>query len=173
MTKKQKEEQRIVELRKQALLASGVQIEGLQASGSGAPGGGKKVVYGNRKKDNKKGPAATGSKDASPAPSAPATPVVASKELPTPEPEAKPEEEEKDEWDASSEDEAAPAPAKVDVKDDWDASSEEEEAAKPAAAAPTKGMFSSPLIYPRGSSGLQLRNRRRPSLRKVRLSHKS
>ena len=31
LTKKQKEEQRVAELRKQALLASGVQIEGLQS----------------------------------------------------------------------------------------------------------------------------------------------
>ncbi|KAG6845831.1 hypothetical protein H0H87_002519 [Tephrocybe sp. NHM501043] len=129
LTKKQKEEKQMAEIRKQALLASGVQIEGLQQqAGAGAP---KKVVYGNRKK---KGPATkdASSKDASPAPeSRPRTPEP-------PKVEAKPVEEERDEWDVSSEDEE-PKPAEKDVdiadtKDDWDASSEEEEeeAAKPA-----------------------------------------
>ncbi|KAJ6567397.1 hypothetical protein DFH09DRAFT_1156861 [Mycena vulgaris] len=122
LTKKQKEEKAMAEIRKQALLASGVQIEGLQqASGSGAPAV-KKVVYGNRKK---KGPAA---KDASPAPeSRPRTPepiapvvapVVASK--------AEPE----DDWDASSAEEDVKSPV-AGVKDSWDASSDEEDAAPP------------------------------------------
>jgi translation initiation factor 5B len=54
LTKKQKEEKAKAEAQKRALLASGVQIEGLQqAPMGGAPG--KKVVYGNRKK---KGPTA-------------------------------------------------------------------------------------------------------------------
>jgi translation initiation factor 5B len=165
MTKKQKEDHRLAELRKQALLASGVQVEGLVAGGSGAPAN-KKVSYGNRKKDNKKGSAGaavSGSKDASPAPSSPATPAVSTSELPAtpqPEPEAAPKEpeEDRDEWDASSDDEAAKATAPVaaDVKDDWDASSGEEGAARPAAPLP-KGkhflavIFSvADMIYSRG-----------------------
>ncbi|KAG6824060.1 hypothetical protein H0H93_002610, partial [Arthromyces matolae] len=104
LTKKQKEEKQMAEIRRQALIASGVQIEGLQQQGTaGAP---KKVVYGNRKK---KGPAAkdSTSKEASPAPeSRPRTP-----EPPKAEP-TKPVEEERDEWDVSSEDEEAKPAAK-------------------------------------------------------------
>ncbi|KAG6853716.1 hypothetical protein C0991_002132 [Blastosporella zonata] len=132
LTKKQKEDKHMAEIRKQALLASGVQIEGLQQpAGAGAP---KKVVYGNRKK---KGPApkdAT-SKDASPVPeSRPRTPEP-------PKVEAKPVEEEKDEWDASSEDEEVKPveqAATPDTKDDWDASSEEEEEDVKAPPPPSK-----------------------------------
>ena len=127
----------MAELRKQALLASGVKVEGLEA-GSSAPS--KKISYGNRKRDNKKGAgAAPSSKDASPAPESPqvseralepetASPVVEAK---APEPAAK--DEQKDDWEASSEDEPVKA---ADVKDDWDASSEDEAAKKPLAAAP-------------------------------------
>jgi translation initiation factor 5B len=87
------------------------------------------VVYGNRKRDNKKGPAAVASKEASPAPESPA---VASKaelepEAAAPSPvvqQATTDQDAKDDWDASS-DEEEPAKAE-DVKDDWDASSEEE-----------------------------------------------
>ena len=82
LTKKQKEEQRAAELRKQALLASGVQIEGLQQHGDTPKP--KKVVYDNRKK--KKGPASAagsshpGTRDPSPV----------REEKPTPEPEPEP-----------------------------------------------------------------------------------
>lgn len=105
----------MAEIRKQALLASGVQIEGLQqAASTAAP---KKVVYGNRKK---KGPAAkdAASKDASPAPESRPR---------TPEP-AKSAEEERDEWDVLSEEEDMKLAASTvsDTKDDWDESSEEE-----------------------------------------------
>ncbi|KAF7330874.1 Tr-type G domain-containing protein [Mycena venus] len=128
LTKKQKEEKAMAEIRKQALLASGVQIEGLQqASGSGAPAV-KKVVYGNRKK---KGP--TAAKEASPAPeSRPRTPEpVAPAETPAVEPKAEPE----DDWEASSaEEETAPAPPGV--KDSWDASSDEEDAPPPPPSVP-------------------------------------
>jgi translation initiation factor 5B len=121
----------MAELRKQALLASGVQIEGLQQQHAGgqAP---KKVVYGNRKK---KAPAtSTGSgpatREASPAPEEkPTTPETASEPLPTApvaeEKEAKADV--KDDWDASSGDEAKPAT--TGVKDSWDASSDEEDEA--------------------------------------------
>ncbi|KAF8075906.1 hypothetical protein FPV67DRAFT_1604632 [Lyophyllum atratum] len=113
LTKKQKEENKMAEIR------------------NGAP---KKVVYGSRKK---KGPVVKGtSKDASPAPeSRPRTP-----EPPKEEPKAV--EEEKDEWDATSEEEEEAKPAEPvavpeGIKDDWDASSGEEEEVKPAAPAPT------------------------------------
>jgi len=132
LTKKQKEEQRNAELRKQALLASGVQIEGLQpTSGSGAP---KKVVYGSRKKKP------FGQKDA---------PLLPESRSQTPEPASQPIEvpqsgdekrsnlswvespvEEKgtqavvtNSWDASSDEEKTNTP---DVKDSWDVSSDEE-----------------------------------------------
>ncbi|KAF4616123.1 hypothetical protein D9613_011481 [Agrocybe pediades] len=141
LTKKQKEEKQMAELRKQALLASGVQIEGLQqqASGSG-PSAPKKVVYGNRKK---KGPNA---KDESPTPSRPRSPEPV-QEVKTSHSPANGASEKaadtKSDWDAGSdEDEPAqpPAPAAPSVKDDWDASSEEEEEAKPAAPAkPVEG----------------------------------
>ncbi|ESK87959.1 eukaryotic translation initiation factor 5b [Moniliophthora roreri MCA 2997] len=126
LTKKQKEERAAAEMRKQALLASGVQVEGLQQGGGQSA---KKVNYGARKK---KGPAA---KDSSPAPEsrpetpAPATPVIAEKFL---EPQKPGNGTEKDDWDASSEEEQVAKPATTDVKDSWDASSDEEEE-KPAA----------------------------------------
>ncbi|KAI0829268.1 hypothetical protein BC628DRAFT_1337291 [Trametes gibbosa] len=137
LTKKQKEDQRAAELRRQALLASGVQIEGLQ-QGS-AEQRSKRVVYDNRKK--KKGPtsAASGShpgtRDPSPVrekTSAPEpTPAPAT---PEPQPESPVEKGDiKDSWDASSDEEG-----KADgVKDSWDASSDDEqETAKPAAKTP-------------------------------------
>ncbi|EIW62251.1 translation initiation factor eIF5B [Trametes versicolor FP-101664 SS1] len=136
LTKKQKEELRSAELRKQALLASGVQIEGLQ-QGGGEPRA-KKVVYDNRKK--KKGPASAasgshpGTRDPSPvreekraAPKP--TPAVAA---PEPEPTTPVDDDDvKDSWDASSDEEEK---KDEDVKDSWDASSgdETEEAPKPA-----------------------------------------
>ena len=112
----------MAEIRKQALLASGVQIEGLQqSSGSGGPAV-KKVVYGNRKK---KDPVA---KDVSPAPeSRPRSP----KPLPTVE---KPIEtipangDAKSDWEASSDENHDDAKAQGEaVKDSWDASSDDEE----------------------------------------------
>ncbi|KAI0761761.1 hypothetical protein BC629DRAFT_1584115 [Irpex lacteus] len=105
LTKKQKEEQRVAELRKQALLASGQQ----DTPASKKP----------------KGPtaAADHSPAASPAP-APAPDLPA-------EPEATPKADSvKDDWDASSEDEAPAAPEGI--KESWDDSSEDEEE-KPAA----------------------------------------
>ncbi|CCM01032.1 uncharacterized protein FIBRA_03080 [Fibroporia radiculosa] len=137
LTKKQKEELRMAELRKQALLASGVQVEGLQQS-SGQPA--KKVVYGNRKK---KGP----EKAASVTSSSPATretsPVREEKPAtPVPEPVAAAEvsnkklDDVKDDWDASSDDEQKHPEG---VKDSWDDNSDDEEAkaAKSIQAAPT------------------------------------
>ena len=126
----------MAELRKQALLASGVQIEGLQQQGQ-AP---KRPVYDNKKK--KKGPASqqTGSGPSTREPSPvreekPATPEP----VPAPQPEKEQEQEEdvKSDWDASSGDDEKPAAD--DVKDSWDADSDEEEAkpTAPAKAAPS------------------------------------
>ena len=123
LTKKQKEEQRIAELRKQALLASGVQIEGLQHN-SAAPAP-KKVVYGNRKKKGPAGGVATSSGPTTrdPSPVREATPPAPEPPSPADEPATKADV--KDDWDASSGDEGEK------VKDSWDASSDEEEE-KPA-----------------------------------------
>ncbi|QRV72399.1 Elongation factor Tu GTP binding domain [Ceratobasidium sp. AG-Ba] len=138
LTPKQKAEKQAAEIRRQALLASGVKIEGLQ-SGEG-PSAPKKVVYGNRKKkpgQNQKDTSTVAGSERAPSPPpvepAPASPSPAGV---------------KDDWDASSADEA-PAPASVPevkattpgVKDDWDATSEEEETpvkpvAKPEPAKP-------------------------------------
>lgn len=133
LTKKQKEEKAAAERRRQALISSGVQIEGLQQL-SGAPSAGKKVVYGSRKK---KGPL---NKDKD---SAPASPALESRPLspapataspsPSPAPAELPNTVDgvKDEWDASSAEEdndAAPVPP---VKEEWDASSEDDVSAAP------------------------------------------
>jgi translation initiation factor 5B len=141
LTKKQKEEQKMAEIRKQALLASGVQIEGLQQGGAST----KKVVYGSRDR-KKKGPAA---KDDSPAPeSRPRTPEPAAA-VPAPHPEeAKGSNaEDKDDWEASSDEgekepekPAAAAEPVPDVKSDWDDSSDEEGKSTPAPAPVKKGM---------------------------------
>ncbi|KAI0092481.1 hypothetical protein BDY19DRAFT_990199 [Irpex rosettiformis] len=122
LTKKQKEEQRVAELRKQALLASGVQIEGLHLQQGGQVP--KKPVYGSRKK---KGPAslATSSSPATREHSPAASPALApAPELPAETELAPKVEAVKDDWDASSEDEA-PA-AQEGVKESWDDSSDDE-----------------------------------------------
>ena len=131
LTKKQKEEQRAAELRKQALLASGVQIEGLQHQNGGQLG--KKVVYGNRKKKAPINSTASGPSTRDPSP--------VRESLPDTEPNLETKAQEptkngddvKDDWDADSGDEAN---AEADVKEAWDDSSDDE-AKKPAAA----GMF--------------------------------
>ncbi|KAF8898155.1 P-loop containing nucleoside triphosphate hydrolase protein [Gymnopilus junonius] len=128
LTKKQREERQMAEIRKQALLASGVQIEGLQQASGSAP---KKVVYGKKKK----GP---GAKDGSPAPeSRPRSPVpVDQTPSPSPPPEEKPAEPKttnsdvKSDWDESSDGEGTNPSAPSGVKDSWDASSDEEEGKK-------------------------------------------
>ncbi|KAG1787654.1 uncharacterized protein HD556DRAFT_1246519, partial [Suillus plorans] len=103
MTKKQKEEKAAAELRRQALLASGVQIEGLQQQ-AGIPS--KKVAFGNRKKKGPLAKEATGS----------------------PTPESRPETPDNIlETSAPSHVEPAIEEAKLDgVKDEWDASSGDE-----------------------------------------------
>lgn len=130
MTKKQKEEKAAAELRRQALLASGVQIEGLQKQQAGMSG--KKAVFGNKKK---KGSIAKESSTSPTPESRPETPdTVLEPSAPSPV-ESAPEEEAKldgvkDEWDASSGDESSEEDKQpevqtiqTDVQDDRDASS--------------------------------------------------
>ncbi|KAF8495216.1 hypothetical protein F5888DRAFT_1843837 [Russula emetica] len=148
LTKKQKEEQRAAEIRKQALLASGAQIEGLQQHA--APS--KRPVYGNRKKVGRGG--------GSPAPeSVPQTPEPPPPRELTPEPILTPEPEPEptavgkvaqdvpDDWEAPGEEEAPPA---ADVKESWDDSSEEDEE-KPAPLA-TPASKPSPLPTPKATT---------------------
>lgn len=141
LTKKQKEEQRAAEIRRQALLSSGVQVEGLQQPG--APS--KRPVYSSRKK-------AGSAKGGSPAPdSVPQTPEPPRPKELAPEPIPKPEptpvekvaEDVPDDWEASSEEEKAPPAAEV--KDDWDDSSEE---GSPPATTPAP----KPTPAPRGAA---------------------
>ncbi|PPQ81088.1 hypothetical protein CVT25_014551 [Psilocybe cyanescens] len=151
LTKKQREEKQMAEIRKQALLASGVQIEGLQqASGSG-PAAAKKVVYGNRKK---KGP---GAKDQSPAPSRPRSPdPVEETKARTPKPIVTVKSTEtkdtngdaKSDWEASSNEEEPTPAASTNVKDSWDASSDEEEEEKPVVKATPKAVPASKTSAP-------------------------
>lgn len=138
MTKKQKEEQRAAEIRKQALLASGVVIEGLQQQPTGGSGtSSKKFTYGSKKKRTPQ--TGTSTKESTPI----STPLLRTKAL-TPEPEpSSPAPEEKptdvkDGWDNESEEEKpekTPASA-ADVKSDWDESSEDEKPAPESAAQP-------------------------------------
>jgi len=112
----------MAELRKQALLASGVQIEGLlQGPGSGPPAA-KKVAYGNRKK---KGTPTM--KDGLLAPeSRPRSPDISS-EATSPAPPAAAE---------LSAEERVP---NGDTKSDWEASSDEDEGTQPEAPTTVKG----------------------------------
>ncbi|KAL4075578.1 hypothetical protein J3A83DRAFT_4356844 [Scleroderma citrinum] len=136
LTKKQKEEKAAAELRRQALLASGVQVEGLHQPSDTSVTGPKKVVYTNRKKK----PAVAETPSLSPS-----SPAPSSRPL-TPEPETalEPTEESgtkvpgvKDDWDASSDEEDGKVSVPPGVKDAWDDSSEEEAVPpKPPVVAP-------------------------------------
>ncbi|WWC61356.1 translation initiation factor aIF-2 [Kwoniella dejecticola CBS 10117] len=141
LTPAQKREKAAAEARKQAMLASGMVVAGLQDGGA-APEAKKKVVYGNRKKQQQQKPKETATPPPEPASPAPAS--TEKKAEPTPAP-AK--EESEDEWD-KSEDEVEKVVAEVEKlkveesEDDWDKSSDEETpapapvpAAKPAAPA--------------------------------------
>jgi translation initiation factor 5B len=139
LTKKQKEEKAMAEIRKQALLSSGVQIEGLQQTSGNGASGSKKVVYGSRKK---KGPIAkevlptpeSGPRSPSPAPS-PVPPLIQQIEKEeTPATDDGP----KDDWDVSSDDEKSKAPVTETVKDSWDASSGEEDNKSPSLPTPAQ-----------------------------------
>lgn len=139
----------MAEIRRQALLASGVQIEGLQQQpqGDGLPAP-KKVVYGARKK---KGPTAKDSAKDSPGPSRPETPAPEAITTSIPQDVAGQPTNEgaKSDWDDSTEEEITPQ-APPGVKDDWDASSDDENAvaalepSKSVPAAKTKPMPNTP-----------------------------
>lgn len=131
LTDKQKREQRAAEIRREALIGSGVRIEGLEQPASSSSGPVKKVVYGKKKKpvgakgDQPASPVAT-----SPAPAPPKV-LAAPKSIPLAAPVT--EVPGKDAWDASSDSEPEPSTPAVDAKDSWDAeSSEDEEKSKPA-----------------------------------------
>ncbi|KAI6046535.1 hypothetical protein EDC04DRAFT_2864725 [Pisolithus marmoratus] len=168
LTKKQKEEKAAAELRRQALLSSGVVVEGLQQPSDVAGTTGKKVVYGNRKKK----PAATGRETPITFPSSPAP---SSRPL-TPEPALEPAESPiklegvKDDWDVSSGEEESKAVAQPGVKDSWDDSSEEEtspppsttkeppkppSASKPSPAAKTTSVVKKPQPVDAGGSSTE------------------
>lgn len=160
LTKKQKEEQRNAELRKQALLASGVQIEGLQlTSSSGAP---RKVVYGSRKKKP------VGQKDTSLTPeSRSRTPEPTSRSIKVPQ--SGDEERLKSHLVESSEEEKGSAQVGVknsgdassdeeeklatpDVKDSWDVSTDEEDVSPAPAPAPLAATGKSDKLAAKGKS---------------------
>lgn len=127
LTDKQKKERAQAELAKQALIASGVRIEGLERGSTGTTGP-KRVVYGNKKKKPTQ-PGATGSVAG---PSEPSTPDVrTSQSLP----------------DALEPPSAAATPSTPtvdipeDVKDEWDVSTDEEDAPSAAPASNGTGTY--------------------------------
>lgn len=150
LTKKQKEERAAAELRRQALLSSGVVVEGLQQPSDISGTTGKKVVYGNRKKKS----AATGRETPITSPSSPAP---SSRPL-TPEPAPEPTVElvepstkvegVKDDWDASSDEEETKPVTHPGVKDSWDDSSEEETVSPPPTTKEPPKTPSAPVSKP-------------------------
>lgn len=136
LTKKQKEEKAAAEIRRKALIESGVKIEGWQQQHgpAGSPSAPKRVVYGSRKK---KSPPAAAVKEAvakeeervEMAPELAAVPAVDAREdASSP----------KDDWEASEEEAET---AESGVKDSWDASSNEDNPAPPGAAATGIGVI--------------------------------
>lgn len=119
LTKKQKDEQRAAEMRKQALLASGVVIEGLQQQQTGGSGTApKKISYGTKKKKTPR--TGTSTKESTPI----STPSMTTKAL-TPEPEPLRTEDKPPDINNTEREEEESVPV-VDLKDDWDDSSEDE-----------------------------------------------
>ncbi|OCF72084.1 translation initiation factor aIF-2 [Kwoniella mangroviensis CBS 8886] len=142
LTPAQKREKAAAEARKQAMLASGMVVAGLQDGA--APEAKKKVVYGNRKKQQK--PTAKEIATPPPEPASPAPVPVPVEKKPEPAP-AK--EESEDDWD-KSEDEVEKVVAGVDKlkveesEDDWDKSSDDEATPAPAPIAAPKTSASTP-----------------------------
>ncbi|WWD10373.1 hypothetical protein V865_008508 [Kwoniella europaea PYCC6329] len=142
LTPAQKREKAAAEARKQAMLASGMVVAGLQDGA--APEAKKKVVYGNRKKQQKSTAKETATLPPEPASPAPAPVPVEKKPEPAP---AK--EESEDDWD-KSEDEVEKVVAGVDKlkveesEDDWDKSSDDEATPAPASAAASKTSAAAP-----------------------------
>lgn len=149
LTKKQKEEKAAAELRKKALLESGVvKIEGLQQQQNGqASGASKKMVYGSRKR---KGPIAKEdlvTKEVEKAD----TDEVAESVAPEPD-ESVAASAPKEDWEASDDEKSEEEKVEIKkppVKDSWDASSDEEEAVtSPTSPAPPKGAKPQPKPTP-------------------------
>ncbi|BEI85382.1 hypothetical protein CcaverHIS002_0507830 [Cutaneotrichosporon cavernicola] len=149
LTPAQKRERAAAEARKQALLASGVVIAGLQKDGESKPKA--RPVYGKKntkKQQQQQTPTASGAAT----PTAPASPKKTETELKKEAPKPAAKDESEDDWDKSDGEVEAATAAVKDLKvkdeseDDWDKSEDEEEekpkpaAAKaaPAKAAPTK-----------------------------------
>jgi translation initiation factor 5B len=152
LTKKQKEEKAAAEKRKQALLASGVQIEGLQQVSGNGPPGGKKIVYGNRKKKGPIAKEAATRNSISPEPEPVHAPLATAAPAPsTKESLVAADGDVKAEWDASDDEQAEPLES---IKNSWDASSDEEHdkalssaVAGTSTSKPTqKGNIISPLL---------------------------
>jgi translation initiation factor 5B len=152
LSEKQRKEKQMAEIRRKALLASGVQIEGLQQQQQGdglqAP---KKVVYGNRKK---KGLNSKDSARDSPGPSRPETPIPEATTTSTPhgasDIASQPTNEDaKSDWEKSSDEEEIIPQAPPGVKEEWDASSDEENAVTapgPSRPVPVAKTKSAPAI---------------------------
>ncbi|KAH0839540.1 hypothetical protein J3R83DRAFT_425 [Lanmaoa asiatica] len=140
LTKKQKEEKAAAERRRQALIASGVQIEGLQQP-SWVPSASKKVTYGSRKK---KGPLNKDSTPASPAPeSRPLSPIpVTTSHSPSPTPTELPNkvDDVKDEWDASSAEEDNEESSEEESSEDESSEDDSEDDSKDSSEESSDGM---------------------------------
>ncbi|EJU06004.1 hypothetical protein DACRYDRAFT_19346 [Dacryopinax primogenitus] len=137
LTPKQKAEKAAAEARMRALVASGVQIAGLQEKTEDTKS--RKVVYGKSKKKTPNGKAGPGDGHSA----SPSTPASVAPELPsvqspqsivttelTPEITEIADDSVKDDWDASEPEELA-KPEDDGVKEDWDAPSDEEPESKP------------------------------------------
>lgn len=157
LSEKQRKEKQMAEIRRKALLASGVQVEGLQqqqGDGLQAP---RKVVYGNRKK---KGLNSKDSARDSPGPSRPETPIP---EATTSTPRdasdvaSQPTNEgAKSDWEKSSDEEEIVPRTPPGVKEDWDASSDEENAVATPRSVPVAKTKSAPAIPPKVSVFLHM-----------------
>jgi translation initiation factor 5B len=146
LTKKQREEKQMAEIRKQALIASGAQIEGLQQAGTSTSTL-KKVVYGNRKKRGLAG------KDTNLGSSRPRSPELeaASPRLPVQETYTAGQSSVNDYCDVSTDEKDTKTAAPGGIKDSWDDSTDEEAEKSSVTPAigpetrgkpPTEGMFS-------------------------------
>ncbi|KZO93745.1 hypothetical protein CALVIDRAFT_566224 [Calocera viscosa TUFC12733] len=147
LTPKQKAEKAAAEARMRALMASGVQIAGLQEkTEDGKP---KKAAFSRNNK--KKGPPQNGKAAVADGhPASPSTPASTVPDLPsvqspqstaptdlTPHTPEGVDEAIKDDWDASEpEQPARPAEPEEDLKDDWDASTDDEAQPEPTKSTP-------------------------------------
>ncbi|ORX39684.1 hypothetical protein BD324DRAFT_614592 [Kockovaella imperatae] len=145
LTPAQKREREIAEQKKQAMLASGMIVAGLQG---GASTERKKPVYGKKKGKGPVKPAATKEEPETPQPAAPASSAAAA---------APEEDDEEDDWAQEEKDTAevddlvnGVGKVKIDDVDDWD-QSEDEVKPEPKVAAPTKTAPSSTPVLTNGT----------------------